>query len=289
MAITHAIPELWSARILDTFRRVNVWSNLVTDVSSELAGGGDTLHLASLTTTPTVKDYTRNQDIADPEIMTDADTVLSLSQEKYFNIAVDDVDRVQMKPDLFSRFAQRAGDQVSKTVDDYLYGVWNASVPAGQKTGITAIPDNLAITDSNLKSLVTKVNEIVKKLTDAGWPLERTYGVMNTKTAFALREYLTRIGTGTGAIADRAFVDGALTNLFGIRMLVDRNLSNAVANGTPLINFGLTDAVYWARQVRKTEAYRPEKRFNDALKGLFVYGGALVQPTYRHQLVVQGG
>ena len=70
-------------------------------------------------------------------------------------------------------------------------------------------------------------------------------------------------------------------------MLVDKNMSNAVTNGTPMINFGLTDAVYWARQVRKTVAYTPEKRFADAVKGLFVYGAKLVYPTHRHQLVTQ--
>ena len=120
MAITHAIPELWSAGILTNFRRVNVWSNLVTDVSSELTEG-DTLHMASLTTYPTVKDYTRNADIADPELMTDADTTLTISQEKYFHIAVDDVDRVQMKPDLFMEHTMRAGEKVAQTVDNYLY------------------------------------------------------------------------------------------------------------------------------------------------------------------------
>ena len=290
MAITHAIPELWSARILSEFTRVNVWSNLVSDASSEFAGGGDTLHLSSLTTTPTVKDYTRNQDIADPELMTDADLTLVIDQEKYFHIAVDDVDTVQMKPPLFSEFAQRAGQQVAKTVDEFLYTTWGASVPAAQKTSINPIPDNLNQTDAQLQTLVTSVNQIVKKLEDAGWPLESTYGVMNTKVAYALREYLTRKGSGnvgTGQLADRTFVSGSLTNLFGIRMLVDKNMSNAVTNGTPMINFGLTDAVYWARQVRKTVAYTPEKRFADAVKGLFVYGAKLVYPTHRHQLVTQ--
>ena len=46
------------------------------------------------------------------------------------------------------------------------------------------------------------------------------------------------------------------------------------------------EAVYWARQVRKVVAYMPEKRFADAVKGLFVYGAALVYPTRRHQIVV---
>ena len=34
----------------------------------------------------------------------------------------------------------------------------------------------------------------------------------------------------------------------------------------------------FAEQILKTEAYRPEKRFGDAVKGLHVYGAAVTRP-----------
>jgi hypothetical protein len=35
----------------------------------------------------------------------------------------------------------------------------------------------------------------------------------------------------------------------------------------------------FAEQIVETEAYRPERRFGDALKGLHVYGGKIMRPT----------
>lgn len=37
-------------------------------------------------------------------------------------------------------------------------------------------------------------------------------------------------------------------------------------------------ALSYAEQIVKVEAFRPEKRFSDAVKGLHVYGAKLVRP-----------
>lgn len=42
---------------------------------------------------------------------------------------------------------------------------------------------------------------------------------------------------------------------------------------------GTRIAASYAEQISKVEAFRPEKRFADALKGLHVYGGKVVRPT----------
>ena len=41
---------------------------------------------------------------------------------------------------------------------------------------------------------------------------------------------------------------------------------------------GTNDAISFAEQVAKTEAYRPESKFADAMKGLCVYGAKLIRP-----------
>ena len=37
-------------------------------------------------------------------------------------------------------------------------------------------------------------------------------------------------------------------------------------------------AIAFAEQIEKVEAYRPEKAFQDALKGLYVFGAKIVNP-----------
>jgi hypothetical protein len=41
---------------------------------------------------------------------------------------------------------------------------------------------------------------------------------------------------------------------------------------------GHSSAISYAEQIVKVEGYRPEGKFSDALKGLHVYGGKVVEP-----------
>ena len=55
------------------------------------------------------------------------------------------------------------------------------------------------------------------------------------------------------------------------RMWVSTDLSNEIITMTP-------DAVTFANQVTKVEAYRPEKGFRDGVKGLCLCGAKVIQP-----------
>ena len=161
MAITKAIPTLWSARIYEGFQRMNVWANLVTDISGQLASGGDRINLLSITSDVTVNDYQRNTDISDPELMDDASVQLLIDQLKYFNIYVDDVDRVQALPALMDHFSLQAGRQIAKTYDEYVYGLFtggnlSSSDPKAELRTAIALPANAdAPTSTELALLVT--------------------------------------------------------------------------------------------------------------------------------------
>jgi hypothetical protein len=57
-----------------------------------------------------------------------------------------------------------------------------------------------------------------------------------------------------------------------------------LSNNVPLISTdfaiiaGTDMAISFAEQINKTEAYRPEAKFADAVKGLTLYGAKLVRP-----------
>jgi hypothetical protein len=44
------------------------------------------------------------------------------------------------------------------------------------------------------------------------------------------------------------------------------------------ITAGTNAAISFAEQINKTEAYRPQDKFADAIKGLALYGAKLVRP-----------
>jgi hypothetical protein len=70
---------------------------------------------------------------------------------------------------------------------------------------------------------------------------------------------------------------GNIPTVAGFQVLVSNNLENDGTNWYVLA--GTREAISFAGQVSETTAYRPEKRFADAIKGLYVYGRKVIQPN----------
>jgi hypothetical protein len=92
---------------------------------------------------------------------------------------------------------------------------------------------------------------------------------------------LSVAGTGVGASSKIASVnaDGSVAtgtvNSSASATITDLVLSG----GGQLAYFGSSIGLTYAQQILELEAYRPEKRFADALKGLHVFGGKVVRGT----------
>ena len=77
MAVTSFIPEVWNARLLNALRADLVYTNLFNrNYEGEIRQAGDTVHINTITDI-TIKDYTRNTDIDNPEQLTTTDRSIS--------------------------------------------------------------------------------------------------------------------------------------------------------------------------------------------------------------------
>lgn len=147
MAVTTFIPELWSARLLYALEKAHVATNLVNrNYEGEISNHGDTVHINTIGAI-TVKSYTKNTDIADPEVLSTTDQNLVIDQSKYFNFQVDDVDKVQAAGELVDTAMGRAAYALADVSDAYLLGVIAAGAAAGNTIGSAAAP--VALTASN--------------------------------------------------------------------------------------------------------------------------------------------
>lgn len=91
---------------------------------------------------------------------------------------------------------------------------------------------------------------------------------------------LTGTGVGSTAVISAVSADGTTATV-----TVDSTAAATVTDGAvvitglrPLVTFGYRGALTFAEQIAKVEAYRPEKRFADALKGLHLYGAKVTRP-----------
>ena len=91
----------------------------------------------------------------------------------------------------------------------------------------------------------------------------------------------TNYGTGPNR---ETLLNGKIGRAAGFEIKESNNLSGAtsgtlaVAGGVYTILAGVKDAATFAEQINKTEAFRPEDGFNDAVKGLHLYGAKVTRP-----------
>lgn len=268
MAVTTFIPTVWSARLLAHLDTAHIYANLLNrDYEGEIKGYGSTVKINQVGEI-TVKDYTRNSDMDAPEELSTADQTLIIDQAKYFNFQVDDVDKAQVRASLMDTAMQRAAYALSDVSDKYAADL--LAKGATNKIGTTASP--IGLTASNAyEQLVAMKNMLDKKnVPTAGrWVVvpPEFEGLMLLDQRF--------VGTG-GVRAEATLVNGAVAQAAGFTIYKSNNVP--VASDKYSILAGYNGAATYAEQIVETEAYRMEKRFADAVKGLHVYGAKVTRP-----------
>lgn len=272
MAITTFIPELWSARLLYALDKAHVATNLVNrNYEGVISNQGDTVHINSIGAV-TVKDYTRNSNIADPEVLTTTDQTLDIDQAKYFNFQVDDVDKAQISGEIIDTAMGRSAYALADVSDAFLLKTIANGVASANKIGAKATLT--ALTASNVYENIVKMRTLLDK---ANVPTTgRTIVVPPEVYALLLLDdRFAKSGSDSG---QNALLNGMVGRVAGFDVFMSNNCVSGTDGGsgsnTPyfVITAQVADACTYAEQIIKTEAYRMEKRFADAVKGLHVYG-----------------
>lgn len=266
MAITTFIPTLWSARLVDALEKNHVATNLVNrDYEGLITGQGDTVKINTLSAIA-VKNYTKNTDIADPDDLTTTPATLTISQAKYFNFQVDDIDKVQASGELVDKAMGNASYQLADVSDQYLFGVM---VGGAGKT--------LAQTALTAQNIYAKIIELRTALDKANVPTAGR-SIAIPPEAYALLLQDDRFVAGGGAQAEETVRNGLVGKVAGFDVYESNNLpvNKVGSDDVTSIIASVPQATTYAEQIVETEAYRMEKRFADGVKGLHVYGATVV-------------
>lgn len=117
MAITSFIPKVWSARLLEGMHKALVFGNLCNrNYEGDIAQWGDTVHINNLSDI-TVRPYTPNADIADPEQLSGTDMTLTIDHGAYYNFFINDVDAAQARADLMDAAMRNAAQKLAEDAE----------------------------------------------------------------------------------------------------------------------------------------------------------------------------
>jgi N4-gp56 family major capsid protein len=261
MAISTFIPQLWSARLLYNLDKSHVATNFVNrNYEGMIKNQGDTVKINSIGAI-NVFDYTRNTDMDEPQVLETTEQTLVVNQAKAFNFAVDDVDKVQAAGDLMDTAMGRAAYALNDVSDAFLLGVIAAGAAADNTIS------SVKLTSSNVYENMVALRT---KLDKANVPAAGRSVVVPPEVYALLLMDDRFVKASDGGTANAVLLNGEVGRVAGFTVYMSNNVVNS--SGTYTITAQVPYATTYAEQIVSTEAYRMEKRFSDAVKGLHVYG-----------------
>ena len=275
MAVTKFQPEVWSATLLSILEKSLVYAGapcVNRNYEGEISAYGDTVHIVAVAD-PTISTYTKDTDLT-VQVLTDSEQLLTVDQAKAFAFEVDDIDMRQSRNGgaLMTEAAQRAAFGLRDVADQYIAGLMKAGVSVHIDGGTTAITVSTTATDAYDKVLVP----LSVKLDEANVPSEGRFVVVTP--AFYGKLLLDGRFIKANESGGSGLHNGNVGDAAGFRIFKSNNVPAGTIASTKAIIAGSPIATSYAEQISKVEAFRPEKRFADALKGLHLYGGKVVRP-----------
>lgn len=265
MAVTNFIPQLWSGALLAHLDKAHVVANLVNrNYEGEIRQFGDTVKISQIGAI-TVNDYTENSDLDDPEDLNTTQKILTIDKQKYFNFQIDDVDAAQVRTPLMDAAMQRAAYALAEETEKIIL------------TAIDTDATNKIVPEATLDAtnIYKEIVGVKVKMDKANVPMVGRWLIVSPDTHALLLQDNRFTATG-GTMAENIVQNGFVGKILGFDVYLSNNL-DSLTNGNAAIA-GVNSAVTFAEQIVQTEAYRMEKRFADAVKGLNVFGVKVIYP-----------
>jgi hypothetical protein len=271
MAITQMLPAIWSARILAKLEKNLVFAQpgvVNRDYEGDIRADGDRVHVHAFNDL-TIGTYTKNSTTLSYEQLTDTRVTLLIDQSKYFAFKIDDIDTAQMRPKLIDAAADRAAYQLAETADRYISGLYTGAS--------TSAPDNVIETSQFTSANVyQKLVDLSVLMDQVNLPAEGRYVVVPPW----VKGLLLQNSTFVTASKPDAVLNGQIGQIAGLNILVSNNVTTT--GSAPVVSHmmaGVPGALTYAEQIVNVEGLRLEGSFADAVRGLHLYGGKLLDPA----------
>ena len=271
MSIQKFRPEIWSPVLLVALRKALVYSVFTNrDYEGEIAEAGDTVRITSIGR-PTIQTYVPNSTVITPEQVNDSQRTLVVDQSKFFAFAVDDVDARQAAGNVITQAMDEAAFGMADVVDQFIASFYT-SIQSANQLGSIGVNSATTPTDAYDKVLVPlKVKLDKANVATQGRSVVITPDLHGCLLRDARFVKVNESGTEQG------LRDGLVGRAAGFDILLSNNAPNTTGSEFAVIA-GSDRAITFASQISKTEAYRPQSSFSDAIKGLALYGAKNVRP-----------
>jgi hypothetical protein len=265
MAIMNFIPTVWSETLASALNKQYVAvANCNRDFEGEIKEKGSRVKICSVGDV-TVGDYTKNTDMNDPQTLSDSARELVINRAKYFNFQLDDIDRMQAIPGLMGEAMRKAAAGLAEEAEKYVFSLY-------KDAGTTITNENSTVENIMDDLIYARTTLYAKGVGDTG---DIVMEVSPEVAALILKAKLA-LSTDNGEMME----SGCLGSFGGCKIYVSPYITVEEGDGKKYHKCLVRTkrAVAFAEQLSEIDAYRPEKRFADAVKGLHLYGAKTIYP-----------
>ena len=261
MAITNFISTVWSENLYKELdKKYIAVAHCNRDYEGDIKNQGSVVKICGVGKI-NVSNYSKNTDMSNPQALSDTYQELTINQAKYFNFQIDDIDKAQSSPKLMDAAMSIAANALAEAADKYVFNQYpfaDTILNLTEPTEDNIIPFLIEARQKLYENNVSDSSDIVIEVSPAVASI-----ILKAKVALSSdnNEFLET---------------GCLGSIGGCKIFVSNNI--AKADNVHKCLMRTTRAIAYAEQLSEIVAYRPEKRFADAIKGLHLFGANVIYP-----------
>lgn len=223
----------------------------------------------------TVKDYTQNSDMDDPDTVLDTSLEMTIDYDKYFNFKVSNKDQAQTKIDIMGENNKEAAYAIRDAIDSIIGSLYT-DASASNLIGTDAAPKTPNLTQGDASNIYNLIEDCGVALSESKVPLEGRWMIVPPRFAGLIRKDL-KLTAAAPQIAQPGMLNGSITRLGGFSIMESHNVPNT-AGAKYKIMFGTSKAMTFASQVNDVRIMDMEKQFAKKVDGEYVFGCKVVRP-----------
>lgn len=272
-------PKIFPKRLMKHFDNFLVMDQCVNrEWEGTIKGAGDTVHIRQIGDI-VIETYDRYQDLT-YQNLSEAETILQITEQDTFSFMLDILDESDFDIPVLEEYTKRAAYALAKRMDEFIYSTGVAGVDAANKIGTALAP--IALTQFNIYRYLTELNTKLVKQNALAYG-QKAWIAVPPDIMLLLRNCPQFIPTNTGGNAtDKGNTVVAGGSIKGtIAEFTVKETTNITANTAGVFNIlaGTKDGITFAEKVALTERIKKlEKKFGQAVRGLFYYGAKVMYP-----------
>lgn len=282
------VPTFWSATLLEDLKKELVFGSLTNAQYIGEVKYGQTLKIFNVSGV-TITDYSPLTGFGDTWTPSRAKaeevTTLTIDNAKAFQFFIEDLENRAVLVDLMSAIMRETTYNLRDVVDQYIAGLFEAGATPFAVDGTTQAEIAVQLSDTyTFYDLLVDVDTLMNK---NNVPRNGRWIVVPPELRALLLKDNRFVANASSPQAYVSLLNGEVGQAAGFTVKMSNNVPAPTGiSGALRFYAGTNDALAFAYDVEKIETYRPENRFADAVKGLFVYGAKVIRPVCVYKVAV---